>query len=409
MVLNPLKIIAPIRLDPFGFRFRLSQFQKLDYTNRWRKAISKNHTMNRTCSILLALLAISTLCACGKSEVQYYEIPKETRAVANADGLPPGHPPTGSLGPGITWNTPEGWVEGGSQQGARASFHIHQDENHLPGDVVVLDFPPHVAQIEDFTRLLSDQLELQVDAGQTEPGEIEIFTAGDNEYSVIRLTSEKALIDGEHKKSILAAILRKPDRIWLVNLTGAESVVVEENERFFEFLRSIEFKTEDIPAASAGNMADQSLPSGSVSNADNPDWVVPDSWEPGRVSNMRRGSFQVRGDNGLMVDIAVTSFPGDVGGMLANINRWRGQIGLGPITAGMVNSVVGELEINGKSCKIVDIVGTDPPSGKILPQRSLVGTFSHEGNSWFFKMSGDASLVEVQEQTFMDFLNSVRF
>jgi hypothetical protein len=36
-------------------------------------------------------------------------------------------------------------------------------------------------------------------------------------------------------------------------------------------------------------------------------------------------------DPGGPVEVAVTRFGGRVGGALANINRWRGQMGLGPI------------------------------------------------------------------------------
>lgn len=40
------------------------------------------------------------------------------------------------------------------------------------------------------------------------------------------------------------------------------------------------------------------------------------------------------------IEVAVTRFPGRVGGTLANINRWRGQMGLGPVEAGDLASVL---------------------------------------------------------------------
>jgi hypothetical protein len=33
-------------------------------------------------------------------------------------------------------------------------------------------------------------------------------------------------------------------------------------------------------------------------------------------------------------EVTVSAFPGDTGGLLANLNRWRGQIGLEPVQAG---------------------------------------------------------------------------
>lgn len=366
--------------------------------------------MNRNSVIPFALLAFCALTACSKNEIQYYEIPKETRNVpTRADGLPPGHPPTTGLSPGITWKTPEGWEEGEPQGAVKGSFHIHRkDRPHA--EMVVLDFPPHAVQIEDFANLLSDELKIASDHRPTGTEAFEKFTAGEKEFTLIRLTSETPLNGEDYKTSVLAAILKEPSRIWFFNLKGAEPTVLAESDNFFEFLKSIEIDQD--PHAGLGDgmaMAMQSLPEEAVSQEGNPQWTVPEEWEPGRPSQMRRGSFQVMGENNQMADIAVTTFPGDVGGMLANINRWRGQVGLGPITAGMTGGVIKDMEINGKQCQYVDLVGMDPPTGKIFPQRSLVGTFLHEGNSWFFKMSGDSDLVETQKQNFMDFLNSVRF
>src|SRR5690349_3907522 len=58
-------------------------------------------------------------------------------------------------------------------------------------------------------------------------------------------------------------------------------------------------------------------------------WDTPEGWraviadQPMRVATFRAGP----GDG---VEVSVTAFPGDVGGLLANVNRWRGQVGLAP-------------------------------------------------------------------------------
>jgi hypothetical protein len=38
-----------------------------------------------------------------------------------------------------------------------------------------------------------------------------------------------------------------------------------------------------------------------------------------------------------------------------------------------------------------------------------VATIPHAGNSWFFKMTGDAPLVEAQKEAFLEFVKSVKF
>jgi len=58
---------------------------------------------------------------------------------------------------------------------------------------------------------------------------------------------------------------------------------------------------------------------------------VPDGWRriPGERA-MRLATFET-GEGAEVVEVVVSRFPGNVGGLLANVNRWRGQVGLGPV------------------------------------------------------------------------------
>jgi hypothetical protein len=159
-------------------------------------------------------------------------------------------------------------------------------------------------------------------------------------------------------------------------------------------------------------MSKMKLPPGAMAEANNPTWTVPEDWVAGAPSAVRRGSFMVKGtgdQEGQAADIAVTVFPGDVGGMLMNINRWRQQIGLEPITEDQVSGVVSPIDVNGKTVMVVDLKGEGPIAGKSHPQRMLVGLINHEGNTWFLKMTGDAPLVGKQQPKFDAFVQSVKF
>jgi hypothetical protein len=157
------------------------------------------------------------------------------------------------------------------------------------------------------------------------------------------------------------------------------------------------------------DMSAQTLPPGAASDAPNPKWTVPKDWQEGKASSMRRASFVAKGADGQTADIAVTVFPGDVGGLLMNINRWRGQIGLGPVAPDEISGITSDLEVDGVKSTVVDFKGENPPAGKTQPQRMIVVTVPHAGNSWFFKMTGDASLVESQKESFLRFVQSVKF
>ena len=58
------------------------------------------------------------------------------------------------------------------------------------------------------------------------------------------------------------------------------------------------------------------------------------------------------GSNNQDVDISVTTFPGDVGGELMNINRWRQQIGLSPISIDSLDEHIVTKTINGMTYRI---------------------------------------------------------
>ena len=149
------------------------------------------------------------------------------------------------------------------------------------------------------------------------------------------------------------------------------------------------------------DMSQQTLPPGTTAQVTNPQWTVPAGWEAAASSPIRRASFAVRGEGGQLADIAVTAFPGDVGGMLANINRWRGQIGLAPVTETELAELTTTLDVNGIPATVVDLVGD--------PQRMVVVILPQAGNSWFFKMTGTAALVENQKPVLLEFVESVRF
>ena len=57
-------------------------------------------------------------------------------------------------------------------------------------------------------------------------------------------------------------------------------------------------------------------------------WVAPKTWEVLDPGNMLLASFQAFDSKNEPVNISLSMFPGDAGGLEGNVNRWRNQIGL---------------------------------------------------------------------------------
>src|ERR1041384_7304194 len=55
--------------------------------------------------------------------------------------------------------------------------------------------------------------------------------------------------------------------------------------------------------------------------------ALPAGWTATPPGEMRIASYRVSGKDGKTADVAVVPLPGMAGSDLANVNRWRGQVG----------------------------------------------------------------------------------
>ena len=60
-------------------------------------------------------------------------------------------------------------------------------------------------------------------------------------------------------------------------------------------------------------------------------WTTPNNWVEKKATDFRLASYDVNAPNGDIVDLSITVFPGDAGGIKSNVNRWRRQINLTPL------------------------------------------------------------------------------
>lgn len=132
-------------------------------------------------------------------------------------------------------------------------------------------------------------------------------------------------------------------------------------------------------------------------------WTAPSHWQSRPGSAMRKATFVVTGDAG-SAELAVTAFPGDVGGEVANVNRWRGQIQLPPMSDAEVAGAVTRLEANGLKIGVIEMVNPSAAS----PTRVLGAWVPFAGSTWFFKLTGPDALVAREKAAFLAFLQTVK-
>lgn len=127
-------------------------------------------------------------------------------------------------------------------------------------------------------------------------------------------------------------------------------------------------------------------------------WKAPPDWAAKPASGMRRATYVLSGAAG-PAELSVISLPGDAGGELANVNRWRGQVGLEPWDAAALKQAAESVPSAAGTFTLVDLAG---PS-----QRMLAGMTMRGGETWFFKLLGPGETVGAAKPAVKAFLASV--
>ena len=124
----------------------------------------------------------------------------------------------------------------------------------------------------------------------------------------------------------------------------------------------------------------------------------PADWKPGPVTGMRKACFRMRAD-GQALEVTVIPAGGD---LLANVNRWRGQLKLDPINQEQLEQAIVDVKAGNLNGKFVALPGSS--------ETILVAVFpAAGGNSWFVKLRGDREIAEKQTTAFKSFISSLRF
>ena len=135
---------------------------------------------------------------------------------------------------------------------------------------------------------------------------------------------------------------------------------------------------------------------------------VPPHWEPQPLAQMRQASFLVRGENETTADISLVTLGASSGDVLANVNRWRGQLGQPPITADDLPRVVQHLPSELGHVAVVDIEGKPEQGDPNKDGRIIAAIAPAESGTAFFKLRGNAALAGAEKENFLKWVGGFR-
>jgi hypothetical protein len=152
------------------------------------------------------------------------------------------------------------------------------------------------------------------------------------------------------------------------------------------------------PGGAMPNIEAPPAPSGAETLA----WQLPKGWNEARSGGMRLATLKppVQGK----IDVSVIMLPGTAGGDLANVNRWRGQIGLPPVDEAGREKIREEVKAKAGVVSLYDFANEAGDK-----QRMLAGSLFVDGRTWFIKMVGDGSAVASARKDFVSLLGSLHF
>lgn len=379
---------------------------------------------------VLTSLLFLLVAGCHRDEVKTYRVAKDQEQPQPQSApamptdspnptLPPGHPDissasatpgfaaSGSAQPQLTWKTPEGWTEVPPGEMRVASFKI-QGQNGKQADVSVIPLPGLPGSDEanvnrwrgqvGLPPVSPDELKKSAESVEADGQPAQLYDiAGQNPGS------------GDATR-ILGVIQHRAGAVWFFKMTGDADLAEQQKPALVAFLKSVKFttvqaQTELPPSHPPVGDTGMGAPTASapVSSEGKPDWQVPADWQEVSGGQFLVAKFMLAGIGGATAAVNVSSSPGDGGGLLPNVNRWRGQLGLPQI----VEILTTPIDVTNGKAQLVDMSGTDTRTGQ--PTRLVGVMVPQSGQTWFYKLMGDAKVVESQKNAFTKFVQSVKY
>jgi len=323
------------------------------------------------------------------------------------DGLPV---PDNSGLPKLKYTLPAGWTEKALTQMRVASFSVADSGKQADISVIPLggtaggDF----ANVNRWRGQVGQQ-PLNEAESQKMAEKVEIAGQPADLYDVAGTSPGS----GDPER-IIGVILHREDTAWFFKMTGEASLVEAQKPAFITFLKSFEFGAPAAsPAIDMSHLPPSHPPIGGMNAAtaaapagDKPTWTVPAGWQEGPLAQFLIAKYIIAGTGDAKAEVNVSSLAGDGGGLAPNINRWRAQLGLAPATEADLAKLA-TIDASGAKATVVEFSGTNPRTSK---PASLVGVvLPLGGQTWFYKLMGDAEIVAQQKDALVTFVQSAKY
>lgn len=374
-----------------------------------------------------AIFGALTLAGCNREEpVATYSAPKEpekpvqTAAAQQGSDLPSGHPPIGQNAGGgqaagaraegsvPQWTVPGDWKPVPASGMRYAAFAITDGATPVTLTVIPLPPSPVAANV--------NRWEGELGLPPTKAEEIDkvvkhIDSAGGAHVDMVDLLGPES--PDKPRQRMLAAMAENQGKTWFFKAVGPAEEVGAQRENFEAFLNSLKFGDAPVvaqqqsqqqqPPANPHQQQPQQQAGGKSSGLTA--WTKPQEWRRDETPRSMRELTFFAGPEGSTSEVIVSRMGGNFGGLLANINRWRQQVGLEPVNSEKDQPAT-MLQLGDGAAAMFDMSG---PGANGKPLRQIVVMAPRQDGVWFFKILGPSEVVDKQKAAFDEFLKSVKF
>jgi len=200
---------------------------------------------------------------------------------------------------------------------------------------------------------------------------------------------------------MLGFLLELPQVSLFLKMTGPAATLEHERENFMALAASLQFGGGGDRKPAGGAAQGGAASSGGLS------WNAPEGWEQQPSRSMRAVTYRPAGDPEAQCYVSI--WPGNVGGLLMNINRWRGEAGAAPLTLAEIDAFP-KTKALGREVALLHVEGDfRGMGGAPLSGAGLMAIFCElSGRTVTVKMTGPAALVAKEKDNFVAFCESLK-
>lgn len=401
----------------------------------------------KSISGLVLTAALAVLAGCERKEARVYLVPKEPPAkedtedtAATGPASDPHANPHASTDAGregrptLSGVLPAGWKDLGGDQMNAAKFQAGES---TVSATPLASFAGKEQLAVNLWRDAMGQPHLDDAAALAMLKEIPV---GDAKGKIFDLTGERTDEHGQkYPTRIVTVLLNREGLTWFFKLQGPPSSVEQQIGPFKEFLSTVGFEepkpveTPKAPVLGSGTPpptagkptpAAPPPPPPKVNTAETPGapltsnppaspaattspavpaqppapgkaLAIPADWTVLTPGPMQAAKFSVPEKDGAKAEVSVSIFPSDTGGTLANVRRWRGQMGLPEADDATVQASAKPLEGGPAGAIFVELANNG---------QGFLGAIVPRGGEWYFyKLVGGAPAVAAARESFIVF------